>query len=173
MSQVIIICGLPGAGKTTLAQALSKELNMACLHKDVLKESLYTLLKMNTFEDSLKSGQISISLLLELADRMVRNNIDIMLEAPFLFEEDYTIFQKWIDEHRANLVHIICSISDEERIKRFTTRLRHAAHHDQERDVSQSSEEREKVYEKLPGRIIRIETNKEVNKLIEEIIGQL
>ncbi len=173
MSQVIIICGLPGSGKTTLAQALSKELNIACLHKDVLKESLYTLLDMKTFEDSVKSGQLSMALLLELAERMVANNIDIMLEAPFLFEEDYKIFQKWIDEHKATITTIICSISDEERIKRFMTRPRHEAHHDLERGQGKYFKEHEVVYEKLPGKKIIIKTLKPVNELIEEVITQL
>ncbi len=173
MSQLIIICGLPGSGKTTLAQALSKELNIACLHKDILKESLYTLLKMKTFEESQKSSHLSMSLILELAERMVANKIDIMLEAPFMMEEDYTTFQKWIDEHKVNIINIICTISDEEKMKRFDTRPRHPAHHDHERDMSVYSNDKESVYEKLPGKKIKIETNKEVNKLIEEIIGQL
>ncbi len=173
MSQLIIICGLPGSGKTTLAQALSKELNIACLHKDVLKESLYMLLNMKSYEDSQKSSHLSISLILELAERMVANKIDIMLEAPFMVEEDYKKFQAWIDEHKVNIINIICTISDEEKMKRFDTRPRHPAHHDHERDMSVYSNEKEVVYEKLPGKKIKIETNKEVNKLIEEIISQL
>ncbi len=172
MSQLIIICGMPGSGKTTLAQALSKELNIACLHKDVLKESLYMLLNMKSYEDSQKSSHLSMSLILELAERMVANKIDIMLEAPFMIEEDYVIFQKWVDEHKVNIINIICTISDEEKIKRFDTRPRHPAHHDHERDMSVYSNEKEIVYEKLPGKKIKIETNKAVNKLIEEIISQ-
>lgn len=173
MPNVIIICGLPGSGKTTLAQALSKELNMACLHKDILKESLYSLLDMKTFEDSQKSSHLSMALLFELAERMIRNNIDIMLEAPFMVENDYEIFKKWIDEHSANLIHIICTISDEEKVKRFDTRPRHPAHHDHERDMSVYSNDKEAVYEKLPGKKMKIETTRPVEELVEEIIASL
>ena len=173
MPNVIIICGLPGSGKTTLAQALSKELNMACLHKDILKESLYTLLNMKTFDDSQKSSKLSMAILFELAERMIQNNIDIMLEAPFMAEDDYTLFKKWMDEHKANLIHIICTISDEEKTKRFDTRLRHPAHHDHERDLSVYSNDKESVYEKLPGKKIKIETTRPVNELVEEIISLL
>jgi adenylate kinase family enzyme len=40
MSKVIIVCGLPGSGKTTLSRELSKRLGIVCLHKDSIKEKL-------------------------------------------------------------------------------------------------------------------------------------
>jgi hypothetical protein len=39
--------------------------------------------------------------------------------------------------------------------------------------MSVYSNDKEIVYEQLPGKKIRIETNKEVNKLIEELVSQL
>jgi hypothetical protein len=90
-----------------------------------------------------------------------------------MIENDNKIFQKWIDEHQARIINIICTISDEEKMKRFNTRPRHPAHHDHERDMSVYSNDKEIVYEQLPGKKIRIETNKEVNKLIEELVSQL
>lgn len=39
--RLILVCGPGGAGKTTLADLLSRELNIACLHKDDVKTALY------------------------------------------------------------------------------------------------------------------------------------
>ena len=41
MTKLIIICGLPGSGKTTLASELSKQTGIVCLHKDSIKEKLF------------------------------------------------------------------------------------------------------------------------------------
>jgi len=92
MSKLIIICGLPGTGKTTLATELSKKLGIFCLHKDSVKESLDDSMKMSTLEDSKKLGYPSVKVILDLAEENLARGIDVILESPFTFPEDGKIF---------------------------------------------------------------------------------
>lgn len=56
MSKLIIVAGMPGVGKTTLAKELSQKLNIPCLHKDSIKEKLYDSFGGNSLEDSKNIG---------------------------------------------------------------------------------------------------------------------
>ena len=173
MSKLIIVCGLSGAGKTSLAKALSQKLNIACLHKDIIKETLYEALNFSTLEESKKIGIHSVKLLFEIAENIISNKVDIIIESPFNFSGDYQLFQKWIDEYNIELYSIICSVPNEERLKRIKSRPRHQAHHDIERNHENSTGAEESVYDALPGKQIKIVTNQPVEQLVSEIIKLL
>jgi predicted kinase len=168
VQKLIIVCGLPGSGKTTLAKALSKKLNTTCLHKDSIKESLYEILELSTLEDSKKLGLQSIKLLYKLAKEQLANNTDLIIEAPFYFEEDYKMFSDWAMKYKLNIYSVVCRIHKEERQKRFRERKRHKGHHDSERNMDKPISD--KVYNKLPGEIIKVQTNKPPAKLVDELI---
>jgi len=97
MQKLIIVCGLPGSGKTTLAKELSRKLKITCIHKDSIKENLYEILELSTLEDSKRIGGQSIQLLYKLTEEQLENGLDLIIEAPFYFEEDYEIFKKITD----------------------------------------------------------------------------
>ncbi len=170
MSKLIIVCGLPASGKTTFATELSRQINIVCLHKDSIKESLYINTGSTTLDDSRRVGLLSVRLLLELAEGIIANDIDVILEAPFSYAEDYHIFDKWISKYDVVVYNIICSTPTKELKDRFNSRPRHHAHHDPERVYSPQDES---VYEKLPGKSIKITTNRPVKTLVREVIKDL
>ena len=110
MPKLILVCGLPGTGKTTLSHELSKRLGLVCLHKDTIKEHLYDGLNLATLEDSKKIGGVAANLLMALAEEQLANGIDIVLEAPFNFESDYPRMESWQKEYGCNIVTIVCDI---------------------------------------------------------------
>ncbi len=167
MQKIIIVCGLSGSGKTTLAKALSRKMGLFCLHKDSIKENLYEILELSTLEGSKNIGFQSIKLLYKLTEEQLANNIDLIIEAPFNFEEDYRLFRSWERKYKLDIFSIVCEVNNKERAKRFRNRKRHKGHHDEERteDMPVAGE----VYKKLPGKIIRVQTDKPVRKLVDEL----
>lgn len=178
MSDLIIVCGLPATGKTTLATELSKALRIPCIHKDHLKEKLYELLgttSMLTYVDSKRIGAVSIELLISMAEQNIENGVDLIIEAPFAYEKDNEKFWEWSKKFDdLNIYTIICSIDAVTRQKRFTTRERHQSHHDQERDFSQLySEEIAEQYYEFPGKHIPVTTDREINTIVSELLLSL
>ena len=173
MQKLIIVCGLPATGKTTFANALSKELKIVCLHKDTIKEALYESFGFSSLDDSKQLGTHSVTLLYKLAEEQLKNGVDLIMEAPFYFEEDYKLFRKWKRKYKIKIYSIICGADKETRDNRFTHRDRHQAHHDIDRLIEKdkyNNPKSEAVYKKLPGQVIKIHTDKPVSELVKELI---
>ncbi|MCK9379000.1 MAG: ATP-binding protein [Candidatus Moranbacteria bacterium] len=171
MSKLIIVCGLSGSGKTTLASELSKKLNIVCIHKDSIKETLYEAQNCSTLDDSKRLGSQSVELLLKLAEEHIKRNVDIVIESPFNFPDDYPLFESWIKDYGVDIFSVICLINKNERARRFQERERHISHHDAERIIDHLKKEFD--YENIPGKQIRIETNVPVDELVKKVIFQL
>ncbi|NLC30789.1 MAG: ATP-binding protein [Candidatus Moranbacteria bacterium] len=171
MTKLIIVCGLPGAGKTTLARKLSEKLKVFCLHKDSVKESFYDSMKMSTLEDSKKLGYPSVKVILDLAEENLARGIDVILESPFTFSEDGEIFEKWRKKYDLEIFSIILEISENERKERMTNRERDKSHHDEKRLQNYVATQCDFFH--MPEKKIFLETSKNTNTLIEIILKEL
>lgn len=172
MSKLIIVCGLPGSGKTLFARALSKETGIVCLHKDSIKDVLFEGLRLSTVEESKRIGKPSIDIMLHLAKQQIENGIDIIIEAPFNFPEDYGLFTEWENQYGVELFSVICYVDTEERRRRIEARARQGAHFDKLR-MEDFFPEKEYDYEDIPGKKMKICTNKSVKHLLKEVIPVL
>jgi len=171
MRKLIIVCGLPGSGKTVLADEISKRTGIVCLHKDSIKEKLFESLAMSTFEDSKRIGRPSVDVMLHLAEQQIVNGVDVIVEAPFNFPEDYQNFNDWALRYGINLYSIICFIDSDERKRRVETRERHGSHFDGSR-TQDYFPEKEYDYASAPGKQIRMRTDRSISELAEEVISQ-
>jgi predicted kinase len=115
---LILMAGLPGAGKTTLAHALGSALRWLVLDKDMHK-SLFATIGMT---DTLASA-MAYELLFEVAqDILARQRLSVIFDSaaqhPFILNHAIAI------THRANarLKVILCSVSSEERYSRLSRR---------------------------------------------------
>ena len=170
MSQVIVVCGQAGVGKTTLSTVVSKELNIVCLHKDTLKERLFELLDCQNLEDSQRIGRYSMELLFHLTEESVQNGVDILLEAPFNHPSNPAVFERWQRDYQADMRIIICELPDTtEHVRRFRERERHAAHQDFDREWQPNPFD----YTCLPGTHLKLDMSRPPDVLVRQALAFL
>jgi len=80
---VLIVCGAPGTGKTTLARKLAPALGLPLIARDDLKESLFETLGWSTVEWSERLGAATYELVYLLIERLLEARCSLIVETPF------------------------------------------------------------------------------------------
>ena len=80
---VLIVCGAPGTGKTTLARKLAPALDLPLIARDDLKESLFETLGWSTAAWSQRLGQATYELVYLLIERLLEARCSLLVETPF------------------------------------------------------------------------------------------
>ena len=142
------------------------------MHKDSIKDVLFEGLNLSTIEESKYIGKPSIDVMLRLTQEQIVNDIDVIIEAPFNFPEDYALFREWEDRYGITLYSFICCIDTEERRRRIKSRARQGAHFDKSR-MEDFFPEKEYNYTEIPGKQVRICTDRPMANLIKEAIVEL
>ncbi len=135
--KLIVVCGLPATGKSSLAEELRDALGWPLFAKDQFKELLYDSTDQGedayTRETSTIVGKQSIALLLMVARQLLKANVSCIIEANFLpdLAPDYLNPLLAIAEGRQ--VH--CSIHGDLVLERYRNRAqageRHPVHVDE------------------------------------------
>jgi len=161
--RLILVCGPGGTGKTTLADRLSRELNVARLHKDDVKTSLH---------DVGIETPHSFRVFAGLVERVLANRVDLIVEATMHEPADWGLLQRWQATYDLDLICVICSADEDERERRIRTRARHPAHAGA--DQRQLAELHAVVdYSKLPGQHIEIATHEEPHASARRVLAEL
>lgn len=161
--RLIVVCGPGGSGKTTISDALSRELNVACLHKDAIKAALH---------DAGITTPRSYEIFQTLAEQQLANRIDLILEATFHGPDAPGLLRRWQQTYHLDLTTLICQAGPETRRTRILTRPRHPAH--AEADQQQLQQPGPTVdYTALPGRSIPIDTDRPFTESLRTALAPL
>ena len=76
----VVVSGPPGSGKTTLAAGIAKEMRLPLIEKDLIKETLMSLLTVPDVEMSKKVGQAAVEVMYAVASTSPEGAV---LEASF------------------------------------------------------------------------------------------
>jgi predicted kinase len=158
---LVIISGPPGAGKSSLAATISRELGLAMLAKDMFKEAIFDHLPGTDTSDAHRLGIASVGMMYDFARRQLENGVGIMLESTFdrgKAEEDVSPLLAM-----ANAVIVHCTAPRDLILERFEARMgnpdRHEVHQDEEHLDSLKQNLAAGIYEPMDLRIPTIEVD--------------
>lgn len=130
--RLIIVTGLPGTGKTTLARELAARLRVPLLAKDAIKEPLLSTLGASDRAQSRRLSDASFAVLFTIAHELAAAGIDALIEGNFRPGEH----EASLRPSSARFAQILCSADEAERLARLAARAsdpsRHAGHRDAE-----------------------------------------
>lgn len=119
---LILVNGLPGTGKSTLATKLSSDLTLPCMGKDMLKEFFFDALAIEGREQSRMIGRAVIEMLYTLAETYLSHKQSLIEECPFFVEFGRPKFQTMLSLYPAHVIEVYCHTEKDERRRRVIER---------------------------------------------------
>ena len=139
--RVIVVTGLPGAGKSTLADELARRYRLPLLGKDFIKEPLLEVLGAADPVASRKLSDASFATMFRLAAEWARGGHGFILEGNFRPGEHEGPLREAFASVQG--VQVLCRVSEAERLARLAAResdpSRHAGHRFGERQSAAGS----------------------------------
>ena len=129
---LILVLGLPGSGKTTLAKKISKEFDLPLLVKDDLKVMLFDVYGWKDREESMKAGTASYKIMDYIIEGQLCCGNSLIVEGTFNPVYDDAKFKKWQEKYGARYSQIYCYADADTIRQRFRERAntdsRHVSH---------------------------------------------
>ena len=130
---LVIVTGVPAAGKTTLGKRLAPELSLVRLCKDELREVIGDWLPPHTHAQSKPLGAAAYALCIRLAEESLTSGVGVLIEAAFSRGPAEPMLKPLVARSRAVQIHLwsTLELSDRRFRERYTRGERHPAHVDE------------------------------------------
>jgi predicted kinase len=149
-AHLILITGMPGTGKSTLAGSLARHLGVPLICKDTIKEPLLDVIGAIDRAESRRLSDASFAVMFALARDCLRAGTDLILEGNFRAGEHESALSALVDDANATDRHdhiasdtangvrvtqILCRAPEHVRIARLKARSTDPSRHPGHRDA--------------------------------------
>ncbi len=161
---MILMAGMPGAGKSTIAQAIGLEFGIPVVDKDVILSSL---LKEDVPEDLAQPA--SYRALFELAESFVTHQrLSIVVDSPCGFPSIVETAQRICLAVSAVLIPVLCSADRDARNNRVATRN---ALRSQPVGISRTPGYARERFGHMPSDTIHVDTMNPIDEVVVDVLG--
>jgi len=131
---LLIVSGLPCAGKTSIAERLADELSLPLMTKDGIKEQLFHILGWSDRDWSKKLSQASVELLLYFTEAQLAAGNSMIIECNFQPDLATPRLRAIQARYAAVLFQVYCRADPDTLYERFKARTgrRHPGHVDEQ-----------------------------------------
>ncbi|HET8670666.1 MAG TPA: ATP-binding protein [Candidatus Saccharimonadales bacterium] len=126
---VILILGLPGAGKTTLGKKIAEELHLPFISKDDIKVRLFDVYGWKDREASKQAGMASFRIMDYFTEEQIKHGNSLILESTFNPAYDDARFQAWQKEYGVRYAQLYCYADADVVRERFAERAKTDTRH--------------------------------------------
>ena len=101
----ILITGIPAAGKSTMAEAISERLKLPVISKDTIKELLFDNVGFQSRTEKVKLGIVSMEIMYYLAGQLMKSGYPFILENNFEYSSEHGI-KTLLDKYQYSVMTI-------------------------------------------------------------------